>query len=446
MPAAQKRTPRFAAHTAVSRIERDNAYTDIVLSHILERTPFEKRDRAFITELVRGTIRWKKRFDWIIDQLFTGKKNQMPDEVRWLLWQGLYQLEFMNVPAFAAVNECVKLARSQKQHRWSGVINGILRSFIRHPEAVTFPDVTRNPVSYLAVTESHPEWMVKHFLSHFGFEKTQAICRANNRAPDLSVRVNDLNSSAAELVHVLAQHNAIFSESVVPGFYRITDINYDLRSQLLAEGKITVQDESAGLVGLLVNPKPGQIVADVCAAPGGKATHLAELMRNQGVILCGDLKRVRVGLIKKAAERLNVACLFPVVADAGFFPVRHVDIVLLDAPCSGLGVIRKKPDVRWKKVPADLSDLVDIQRRLIQNVSTCLKKGGVLVYSTCTINPEENEKIIDEFLGNNPDFSLVHARTQKRVAKEFITDRGFIRTWPHEQRMDGSFAAKLIKT
>lgn len=443
MPKPNPKSPRALVNTAIARIEGDDAFTDIVLSHILESSGLDERDRAFISEIVRGTIRWKKRLDWIVDQLFSGKKNKMPHEVRWLLWQALYQIEFTNVPPFAAVNETINLARAQKQHRWTGVMNGILRSFLRAPHAITFPDKGKNPVEYIAVTQSHPEWLVQRWMDQLGVASTEALCRSNNLAPELSVRVNQLNISLTDFERELSEQHTGFEKSNVPGFYRIQSIGFDVRSKLLSDGKMTIQDQSAGLAGLLVSPQPGHIVADLCAAPGGKSTHLAELMKNSGMVLSGDLNPRRANLVKQAADRLGLKNVFPIAADAHHFPLKTADVVMLDAPCSGLGVLRKKPDVRWKKNPQDVENLQVLQRSLLQKAATLVRENGTLIYSTCTLDPHENENVVTWFLDENSEFQ--RAEIGDIIPKEFITDQGFLRTWPHVHHMDGSFAAKLIK-
>ena len=437
-----KALPRAIADKAITRVEEDNAYVDIVLSHYLDSEHVDERDRAFISELVRGVIRWKKRLDWIVDQLFTGKKQDMPAPVRRLLWQALYQIEFMTVPAFAAVNESIRLARAQKLHRWTGVMNGILRNYDRRPESIVFPDKTKDPVAYIAVTESFPEWLVERWLHQFGFEKTRAFCRANNAIPNLSVRVNQLKISVTDFEQLLTRHHTRFRRSVVPGFYRIDKIEYKKRLQFIDDGLMTVQDESAGLVGLLAAPKSGQVVADLCAAPGGKSTHLAELMHNQGIVLSGDVNKRRINLVRHAAQRLDLTSVFPVLADAQHFPAQTCDLVLLDAPCSGFGVMRKKPDLRWKKTPDDLTTLHDLQKMLIRCAAELVASHGVLVYSTCTIDPQENEDIVSDFCKHS-DFIV--SREEHKFLSNFITENGYIRTWPHVHHMDGSFAVKMIK-
>ncbi len=437
-------SPRALANLAVARIEGDNAFTDIVLSHLLESSNLSERDRAFVTDVVRGTIRWKKRLDWIVDQLFSGTKNNMPREVRWLLWQALYQIEFTHVPPFAAVNETINLARANKLFRWTGVMNGILRTFLRAPQQIKFPDPQADSVSHIAVTQSHPEWLVQRWIHQFGLESTNGLCRANNEPPVLSVRVHTPKISCGDFEKLLVENKVEFETSLVPGFYRILSIGFDVRSQWLNDGLMTIQDESAGLPGLLASPTAGQIVADLCAAPGGKSTHMAELMRDQGLVVSGDINPRRANLVKQAAGRLGLKIVHPIAADAHFFPVHQADVVLLDAPCSGLGVIRKKPDVRWKKNPQDVAGLQELQRLLLEDAAQLVRARGTLVYSTCTIDPQENEFIVETFLQSHPQFELA-AIDNSVIAPQFITDSGYVRTWPHTHRMDGSFAAKMIK-
>ena len=435
---------RFLAWSALERIERDAAYSDIVLSHLLHKSELSVRDRAFVSELVRGSVRWKKRLDWIVDQLFSGASQQLSAKVRWILRLGLYQLEYMRTPEFAAVNESVKLARRLKLHRWTGVINGILRNFVRHHATVTFPDPNVAPVAWLAVTESFPEWLLERWINQFGFETAKALCRANNTAPDLSVRPNSLRISDEQFVEQLKSNDVQFCRAETPGFFSIQKIDLNFRDQLLRDGLMTIQDASAGIPVLLADPKPGQVVFDLCAAPGGKSMFAAEIMMNQGLVISGDKNIARTGLIQKAAARLEHDSIHTVAADALHFPAKQADVVLLDAPCSGLGVVRKKPDLRWRKKESDIIDLHKLQVEMIHKAGQLVKAGGSLVYSTCSIDRDENEAVVADLLKSNKNFELDNP-DERHIASQFITSDGFIRTWPHKHFMDGSFAAKLIK-
>ena len=239
----RKRSPRQLAHHAISRIEGEGAYTDIVLSHVLEHSRLPEKDRAFINELVRGVIRWKLYLDWIVGQLFTGNPNNMPHPVRWLLWMGMYQIEFLNVPEFAAVNESVQLCKSLKQFKWQGVVNGILRSYLRGSPKIRFPDAAQKPVLYLSVTTSHPEWLVQRWIHEFGVESTKQLCSANNATPILTVRPNLRRLSFDDFRNKLESHAVEFNVSTVPGFFRILSMPATLRHRLLSDGLMVVQDE-----------------------------------------------------------------------------------------------------------------------------------------------------------------------------------------------------------
>ncbi len=441
---ARKKSPRQIAHTVISRIEGEGAFTDIVLSHALQNEQLIEKDRAFINELVRGVIRRKLYLDWIVRQLFSGKQKDMPEAVRWLLWMGLYQIEFLHVPEFAAVNESVRLCTSLKQFRWKGVVNGILRSYIRNADSITFPNPEKEPVLYLSVTTSHPIWLIERWISAFGFEETHKLCLANNLAPGLAVRPNTLRLSFVDFCKLLESESVQFEKSLVPGFIRIVEISGQVREGLLNDGLMIVQDESAGLVGLLTNPQPGETILDLCAAPGGKSTHVAALSSDSCKIVSGDVNIKRIRLLQKNAVKLGFHHIHTVAGDAQHFPAAPADVVILDAPCSGLGVLQKKPDIRWKRQPQDIVELSQLQYDMINAAAKLVRPNGRLIYSTCTIEPEENERIIERFLQTHSEF-FVEPASAVSIAKQFTTDTGFIRTFPHRHRMDGSFAARLIK-
>ena len=434
---------RLAALQAIRRIEHDSAFVDIVLSQLLERTHFEKRDRAFISELVRGTIRWKKRLDWIVRQLLQPPSRKCPDDIRWILWLGLYQILFMRIKTYAAVNESVDAAKSLVRGRWAGVVNAILRSYLRAPDRVVYPDMRVDPVAGIAVRWSFPEWLVRRWITRWGIEKTTALCRASNDVPVLSVRHNRLRCSTETFERRLSE-TMEFRPSIVPYFYRLARTDFVTLSQLLDDGYLTVQDESAGLPSLLADPQPGTVICDLCAAPGGKATHLAELCDEQAKIVAGDISVPRLHMVQHSVERLSLRSVFPVSAEAQCFPVKTADIVLLDAPCSGLGVLRRKPDIRWRRTEQDIEDLISMQKKLLLGASNLVTEGGSLIYSTCTVEPEENEGVVDAFLSRHREFRVVEPE-EGLLPQTVIAGTGAVRTWPHEHDMDGSYAIRMKK-
>jgi len=438
----EKQSVRALAFSAIQRIEADKAYTDIVLSHLFSGD-LSHHDKAFLSELVRGTIRWKKNLDWIVDQLLR-TSNKVPEQLRWILWLGLYQIRLMSrVPNFAAVNESVTLAKKFVGQKWAGVVNGVLRSFIRNPTGIKYPSMNSNPVKSLALRKSYPEWLIRRWINQLGIEETQQLCDAFNEAPSLSVRINSLQTNAETFEDLLHKRKIEYKKSIVRDFYVLKKLPFDLQTELLDAGLITIQDESAGLPGLLLAPKPGEIIFDLCAAPGGKSFHAAELANDSARIVSGDINISRIDLLKKTKMRLGIHSVQLIAADAKHFPAASADKVLLDAPCSGLGVMRKKPDLRWRKSEEGIRELVFLQRKLLKEAARLLKPGGHLIYSTCTMAPEENENMIHEFLQNNPQFET--PSTLNRFIPQVVTSDGFIKTWPHRHNMDGSFAAIMVK-
>jgi len=439
-----RKSARHWAYLAISRIEADQAYSDLILSHVFEQQFFSDKDRGFINELVRGTVRWKKKLQWILSQLLKDPAK-VPEQIKWILWLGLYQIIYMSrTPDFAAVNESVKLTKKLNYMKWVRLVNGVLRTFLRNPQEIKYPNPKQEPVKYLAVVHSQPEWLVERWIDQFGYEQTEQLCMAFNKPPVVTVRPNTLKISLKEFEKMLRENQFVYELSKVKDYYRLIKINSEKYRQLLQDGLMTVQDESAGLVALLAAPEHEQIVCDLCSAPGGKSMHLAELTEDKLSIISGDINFSRSKLVKNAKERLQLSAVNVVVADANNFPVNKADLVILDAPCSGLGVLAKKPDLRWQRKPTSMRLLVKLQNELLQNAARLVKNKGFLVYSTCTIDKEENENVILNFVKHHPEFSVCNPDTTL-ISKDFITGDSMVRTWPHQHQMDGSFAVKLQK-
>jgi 16S rRNA (cytosine967-C5)-methyltransferase len=435
-------SPRWYALQTIKRVEQDNAYADLVLSGYLKKIAVEK-DKALLSELARGTIRWKKKLDWILSRFFQDPAHKMPEEVRWIVWLGLYQLVYMRVPQFASVHETVELVKACHHGKWSGVVNGILRSYLRNPEKGEYPQHKKNDPAALAIQYSFPEWLIERWLRQFGFEQTLALCEANNRRPVLAVRRNPLLSSVPQFEEKLALLNIVFEKSAVSDFYFVKNMTAVSQNILLHDGWMTIQDPSAGLPVLLADPRPGQTILDVCAAPGGKTTHLAELSGNRALIIAGDKNYNRIRLLKNAVSRLKLS-VYTLVAEAQNFPVQNADVVLLDAPCSGLGALRRKPDIRWQRTLSEIHACAKLQSILLYHTAGLVKQGGALIYSTCTIDRAENEDVIHAFCAMHPEFEI-EAPHPDKVPRDFITENHMIRTWPHRQDMDGSFCVKMKK-
>lgn len=437
---------RYLAVNILNRIENTDAYTDITLAHELAGTNMSVRDRHFVTELVNGTIRWLLRLDWIIQNSFQGDYEKCPLKIRNVLRSALYQLMFLDkVPNYAAISEAVVLAKKLKGEFWGRKVNAILRSIARNFDIIEYPDEIKNPVKYLAIRYSHPEWLVEKWHERFGFEETINLLQYNNIPPKHTLRVNTLKISARDLQIRLRKFDIETTISKFAGECLIADRlpNLDMFS-LFQDGLFSVQDESAALVARLVDPQPGELILDLCAAPGGKTTHLAELSKNLSRIIAMDVHLNRLQLVKHASQRLGHDSISLVNADALRIYMKEADKVLVDAPCSGLGVLAKRSDARWKRTPEQLFELVILQREILNNAAALVKTGGYLIYSTCTIEPEENEQQTDRFLNQHPEFKMDFPAN--RFNNQLLKENRYIYTIPHIHKMDGSFATRFIKT
>ena len=438
-------TVRQATFSALKAVEMRGAFVDIVLSQLGKQAKLSTRDRALLNELVRGTVRWQKRLDWIIDKLYSGKPRSLPLAVRLALRMALYQIIFLeHIPDFAAINESVELVKRTVGHRWGGVTNGILREFLRSQENIDYPDERSEPIKSLAVKYSHPEWMVSRWLDRYGLEFTKGLCQANNRVPTVSIRINRLRAKSKNIEKILSVRSSKFTQSeYLTNFYRVKGFENIERQKEFQQGLFTVQDVSAGLVGKLLCPPVGSYVIDLCAAPGGKTTHAAEMIQDNGLVVANDRNITRLGLIHAAVKRLRLHSIKMVNSNGAFLAVKPAQLVLVDAPCSGFGVLAKKPDLRWRRKENDIRELLQVQQALLENAANLLSIDGILVYSTCTYEPAENEKMVERFMRQYKNFVLENA--SEFVPAKLVDSNGYIQTFPHLHNMDGSFAARLRK-
>ncbi len=443
-----KHTPRQTAVEILNRIESEGAYAEPLLNTALSGTALASpADRGLLTELVYGTLRMRGRLDWVIGQLYRGEMAELETTVRNILRTGLYQLSFTDrIPPFAAVNEAVAIARTLSPAA-SGLVNALLRNALRKKEDIAWPDMATDPEKAIAVLHSHPPWLVRRLLAQFNREETIAICRANNAIPPLAIRVNTLKTSRGQAIAALANEgvvagpapfsaDGIILTSPVPGLRETASYK---------TGLIRIQDEASQLITRLVAPRPGERLLDLCAGAGGKTLHLAALMENRGSITAVDLHSTRLRMLREEGERLGVTIVETRTGDAAA-PAESFrggfDRVLLDAPCSGLGTLRRNPEIRWRLAPKDLTVCMQIQKRLLAGAAGCVRPGGRLVYSVCAVTPEENEIVIGDFLRNRPDFTCI---TPSDLPPALIDTQGYFRTSPHLQGMDGFFGALLIR-
>ncbi|MFR3521387.1 MAG: 16S rRNA (cytosine(967)-C(5))-methyltransferase RsmB, partial [Clostridia bacterium] len=383
--------------------------------------------------------------DYMIDKLSKVKTNKMEIYVKTLLRMGVYQIMFLNsISDYAAVNETVNLAK-KKNSKVSGFINGILRNVIRQKEEIGKVK-TKDDIEYLAIKYSYDKWMIKNWIAHFGKEFTEELVEANNERPNIYLRTNTLKITRGELIEKLAEQNIKAEKvNVVEEAIKVEHLKDIENNKLYKEGLFTVQDISSMLVGKVMNPKENSLILDVCSAPGGKTTHMATLMNNTGQVVSRDIYDHKLKLIKASANRLGLTNI-----DAQEFDgmkldresIAKFDYVLADVPCSGLGIIRRKPEIKYKE-KEEFRELPPIQKKILENAAKYVKVGGTLIYSTCTIQDNENINVVNEFLQKYKNFELAPI---KEVNVDLDNqEKGYMKIYPNVHDMDGFFISKLIR-
>ena len=422
-------------------VMEEGNYSHLVIRSVLDKYQYlEKQERAFITRVAEGTIQTAIELDYIINQFSKVKVNKMKPVIRNLLRMSVYQMKYMDsVPDSAACNEAVKLARKKGFSSLSGFVNGVLRSISRGLAEVEYPDEKKEPERYYSVKYSMPEWIVKQWIADYGIEATQDTLEAFVKEAPLTIRTN-LAKTTPEELEVRLQSEGVQVKKVVltevPELdyaFFITGFDYLNALPSFQEGLFYVQDISSMMVAELASPKEGDYIIDVCAAPGGKSTHLAEKLKGSGMVEARDLTEYKVGLIEENILRHACTNMKAVQQDATVLAeasVGKADIVIADLPCSGLGVMRKKTDIKYKMNPEKMTSLVTLQREMLHTVCAYVKPQGTLVYSTCTINRKENEENVAWFLETHKEFQLVSMQ----------------QIFPKEEFGDGFFLAKMRKS
>jgi 16S rRNA (cytosine967-C5)-methyltransferase len=442
-PVAHKDNPRENALVILRRVE-EGAFADTSLEQT--RQDFDARDSAFILELVYGTLRNRALLDWILNRFSAQPVEKTDRWTRNILRLGAYQMLFLDkVPVSAAVNTSVELAKQYgKKH---GYVNALLRNLDRGRGAITYPG-PGDKARELAVLYSHPEWLVRRWTERFGAETTEAFLLANNRPAPLVIRTNTLRTTRNELKATLG------SEGVTTVETKYSPVGLEIVAesgiQALAsyrKGWFMVQDQAAQLISLMLAPQPGETVLDACAAPGGKAAHLSEIMQDRGTLVALDADAGRIEKIRENIRRLGITIIKTVQGDAARYAEEKFDKILIDAPCSGLGVLRRHPDGRWNKSMRTISDRRILQMQILKNCAGLLKPGGAFVYATCTTEPEENEDVIADFMHTrSKEFMIDDPRPYlPPAAAPLVGSDGFFRTFPREPEMDGFFGVRMIK-
>lgn len=435
---------RALALQALLRAEEQHNVSNVI-DRLLNQNPLNDADRRLFTELVYGVLRWRGQIDWIIDKHIKYKPDRITLNI---LRLGVYQLIYLDkIPPYAAINETVELVGRHKKN--VKFVNAVLRSIQRAgKENLHFPNLENTPIQYLSVRYSFPTWLSKRWLDRYELDWLIAFCAASNQIAPTSIRTNTLKIDRAELIKILAVDEIETEKSrYVPEGIRLLERSSVVELDAHIQGLFQVQDESAMLVAHVLNPQPGEIVFDVCAAPGGKTTHIAQLMGNKGQIFAFDISQSKLDLVDQNCARLGISIVKTAVADAtekGALPRAMADRILVDVPCSGFGTLRRHPDIRWNKSKRQIFQLSELQLKIIRNASKALKPGGIMVYSTCTIEPEENEKVVEKFLAMNSEFAIepMDEFLHYKIS-DLTTEQGYLRTYPHLHGVDGTFVSRL---
>lgn len=439
--------PRQAACETLLRIRKEGGFADRLIDIELSGGALSGPDRGLYAELVFGVLRRQGTLDHILQQLLEKPMVELDPQALVILRIGLYQLTCLDrIPESAAVNESVNLAKLITPGT-SGLINAVLRNYLRRRNAITFPDIATNPAAAIAARHSQPEWLVEQWLDQLGAAEAQQLAEASSQQPPLTLRVNTLRSSRDELLREFEQQGieaapCHFSPDgiTVAGRHMISSLpGFDA-------GLFAVQDEASQLAGLIVGAEPGERVWDACSAPGGKCCHIAQQMDDRGELIATDISRSKLTLVQDNVRRLGITSVSTAVADLhqpDTFPDGFFDRILLDAPCSGLGVIRRNPEAKWRLFSGDITRLAAVQKTLLKNAAGRLKPGGTLLYSTCSTSEAENELVVEDFLAHHPEFVLENLNDLFPAWSELITFYGMFRVWPHRHGMDGFFAARI---
>ena len=445
---------RLAAYEALRAVS--DARSD--LPHALARARRrlgDERDRALAGEIATGTLRWQGAFDHVIAAFARRRLEKLDPEVLDILRLTIFQLLHLDrVPAAAAVNDAVDLAGRAGKKSAATLVNAVLRRVVRDRDTLPLPPRPSDPehsrdaaLDYLSITLSHPRWLMSRWLDRYGFEAAERWAQFNNAPAALTLRANRLRTTAEKLAAKLRTHGVETTRGEFAADALIVCAGNPLLTPLASEGLFVVQDEASQLVGEFVNVPPGVTVLDACASPGGKTTQLAAAMQDDGLIVACDVRATRIELLKRTVRASGARSIRVVHADASApLPFRAVfDYVLVDAPCSGLGTLRRDPDIRWRRSEAEFPALADLQRNILEHTAAVVRPGGCLVYSTCSSEPEENEDVIDAFAVTHPAWRKRAASSPTPVGLARVIDSfGDLRTLPFRDNLEAFFAAVVV--
>jgi 16S rRNA (cytosine967-C5)-methyltransferase len=445
------------AARVLERVERARAFADLTLHAALARSGLGPRDRAFATELVYGTLRWRGRLDHLLARVLERELGSLEPGVLTLLRLGAYQILFCDgVPPSAAVDQTVRSARALGAERATGLVNAVLRRLAQQADALALPSLADDPRAHLEHALGVPGWIAQRWLDALGPDEAAALAEASNAAPPLTLRANRTRISRADLLARLAARApqaracSFAPDGIVLGHGLAPASDPDF-----VAGLFSVQDEASQLVVELLAPEPGERVLDACAAPGTKTTAIAERVGPRGLVVALDKSARRVALVGRTVRRLGLGNVTVLALDAtqplGDLEGAPFDRVLVDAPCSGLGALRRNPDARWRLAPEDPARLAETQAALLASAAVVLRPGGTLVYSTCTLASEENDAVVEFFLSHTPGFRRADVARLPATLRPLLDAEGALRTWPHRHGtnghgMDGFFAVRLERS
>ncbi len=443
---------RETALKVIYKIDKENSYSNIVLNEFLKNDKtLNNKDVGLISEIVYGVTTWKLTLDEIIKKYSKIKLNKISPWILNILRMSIYQIIFLDkIPKSAAANEGVNLAKRYGNKGSVGFTNAVLRKITKNDYEKLFNE--KDEIKKVSKTMSMPEWIIKELLKDgLDIKQVVDICKSSNIHPNVTIRVNNLKTNKEELKEKLLEEKIEFQDGILDDFLILKKVRNLENLKLFQEGYFTVQDEAAGLTALILNPKKGDNVLDACSSPGGKTTYMAEIMQNSGKIESWDIHEHRTKLVKNAANRLKINIIETKVNDASKENNQYLekfDKILLDVPCLGIGVLKRKPDIKWQKNVEDIKEISKVQSQILETCSKYLKSGGTLVYSTCSILKEENDKVIEKFLKNNSNFELkkieLDEKNGENYFEKYLKNKEYLQVYQNE-KTDGFFICKLAK-
>jgi 16S rRNA (cytosine967-C5)-methyltransferase len=432
------------------RVEKNKSFSHILIDHEIRANHFLAKDAALFTEIVYGTVQRQMTIDYYLEKFI--KKNKKLDLfIKVLLRMSIYQMVFLDkVPDHAIIHEAVEVAKKRQSKGAASFVNGVLRNIQR--KGIPNLSEINDDIKRLSIQTSHPQWLVKRWINAYGYETAKEMCKANLERPHVSVRVQPLKISREEALQKLKEEGVEGSPSLFSDQGIIVDQGNVLNTTLFKSGLLTVQDESSMLAGEMLKAAPGMDVLDACSAPGGKATHIAEKMKNVGKLYAHDLHKNKIKRINRKASELDLTIIDAKQADArnlqDLYEAESFDRILIDAPCSGLGVIQGKPEIKYEKTEQDVHRLAAIQLEILEAAAPLLKKEGLLLYTTCTVEKAENEEVITSFLEKNNDFEIderFFADLPAEIGKSEGVSQVGLQLFPQTFQTDGFFLARLKK-